>query len=235
MALSYIGGKSKIGTWIRNYVPNNIETYVEPFSGMFWVFFKLNTPSFKNLKRVVYNDVNPLNVNLYLCLKDYKKFWEMTQNTPIENKELFDKCKSDLFDTEFVLDKENPNFDIAFKYAYVLSQVWSGTDPKKGNLILKGGYEGKDGVYKSKFEIFRSKLNDTKWQKYFNKITVVENLDFEDVIKKYDSEKTYFYVRKIKPQQLNILILNFALQCSTLYSFFNQHFFKNHNLMINFL
>ena len=86
MALSYIGGKSKIGTWIRNYVPNNIETYVEPFSGMFWVFFKLNTPSFKNLKRVVYNDVNPLNVNLYLCLKDYKKFWEMTQNTPIENR-----------------------------------------------------------------------------------------------------------------------------------------------------
>jgi len=90
MALSYIGGKSKIGTWIRNYIPNNIETYVEPFSGMFWVFFKLDIPKFKNLKRVVYNDVNPLNVNLYLCLKDYKKFWEMTQNTPIESKELFD-------------------------------------------------------------------------------------------------------------------------------------------------
>ena len=193
MALSYIGGKSKIGTWIRNYIPNNIETYVEPFSGMFWVFFKLNTPSFKNLKRVVYNDVNPLNVNLYLCLKDYKKFWEMTQNTPIENKELFNKCKSDLFDTEFILDMNNPNFDIAIKYAYVLSQVWSGTDPKKGNLILKGGYEGKDGVYKSKFEIFRSKLIDPKWHKYFDAITDIENLDFEEVIKKYDSPTTYFY------------------------------------------
>ena len=46
MALSYIGGKSRIGVWIRNYIPNNIETYVEPFAGMFWVFFKLNTPSF---------------------------------------------------------------------------------------------------------------------------------------------------------------------------------------------
>lgn len=193
MALSYIGGKSKIGTWIRNYIPNNIETYVEPFSGMFWVFFKLNTPSFKNLKTVVYNDVNPLNVNLYLCLKDYKKFWEMTQNTPIENKELFDKCKSDLFDTEFVLDMNNPNFDIAFKYAYVLSQVWSGTDPRRGNLILKGGYESKDGVYKSKFEIFRSKLIDPKWQKYLDSITNIENLDFEEVIKKYDSPTTYFY------------------------------------------
>jgi len=193
MALSYIGGKSKIGTWIRNYVPNNIETYVEPFSGMFWVFFKLDKPNFKNLKTVVYNDVNPLNVNLYLCLKDYKKFWEMTQNTPVENKELFDKCKSDLFDTEFVLDMNNPNFDIAFKYAYVLSQVWSGTDPRRGNLILKGGYESKDGVYKSKFEIFRSKLIDPKWQKYLDSITNIENLDFEEVIKKYDSPTTYFY------------------------------------------
>jgi DNA adenine methylase len=160
---------------------------------MFWVFFKLNTPSFKNLKTVVYNDVNPLNVNLYLCLKDYKKFWDMTQNTPIENKELFDKCKSDLFDTEFVLDMNNPNFDIAIKYAYVLSQVWSGTDPRKGNLILKGGYEAKDGVYKSKFEIFRSKLIDPKWHKYFDAITNIENLDFEEVIKKYDSPTTYFY------------------------------------------
>lgn len=193
MALSYIGGKSKIGTWIRNYVPNNIETYVEPFSGMFWVFFKLDKPNFKNLKTVVYNDVNPLNVNLYLCLKDYKKFWEMTQNTPVENKELFDKCKSDLFNTEFVLDMNNPDFDIAFKYAYVLSQVWSGTDPRRGNLILKGGYESKDGVYKSKFEIFRSKLIDPKWQKYLDSITNIENLDFEEVIKKYDSPTTYFY------------------------------------------
>jgi len=193
MCLSYIGGKSKIGCFIRNFIPNNIETYVEPFSGMFWVFFKLNTPVFKNLKTVVYNDVNPLNVNLYLCLKDYKKFWEMTQNTPIENKELFDKCKSDLFDTEFVLDMNNPNFDIAFKYAYVLSQVWSGTDPRRGNLILKGGYESKDGVYKSKFEIFRSKLIDPKWQKYLDSITNIENLDFEVVIKKYDSPTTYFY------------------------------------------
>lgn len=191
--ISYIGGKSKIGTWIRDFIPNDIETYVEPFSGAFWVFFKMNLPSFKNLKTVVYNDVNPMNVNLYLCVKDYEKFYEITKNTPIENKELFDKCKSDLFDTEFVLDRNNPNFDIAFKYAYVLSQVWSGTDPKKGNLILKGGYMGKNGVYKSKFEIFRSKLIDVKWHKYFDSITNIENLDFEEVIKKYDSSTTYFY------------------------------------------
>ena len=50
MALSYIGGKSRIGTWIRNYIPNDIETFVEPFSGMFWVFFRLELSNYPNLK-----------------------------------------------------------------------------------------------------------------------------------------------------------------------------------------
>lgn len=193
MALSYIGGKSKIGTWIRNFIPKDTEVYVEPFAGMFWVFFKLELPTYPNLKTVVYNDVNPLNVNFFNCLKDPVKLYEISKNTPIEDAELFAKFKSEVFDPNLVIDTKVANFEIAYKYAYILSQVWSGTDPKKGNLIKNGGYVGKDGVYKSKFEIFRSKLPDTKWQKYFSKITVVENLDFEEVIKKYDSEKTYFY------------------------------------------
>ena len=126
-------------------------------------------------------------VHLFVFLKDYKKFWDMTQNTPIENKELFNKCKSDLFDTEFVLDMDNPNFDIAIKYAYVLSQVWSGTNPEKSKFIdLRG-------KYKSKFDSFKGKLQDKKWQGYFDKITVTENMDFQEVIEKYDSSTTYFY------------------------------------------
>ena len=192
MCLSYIGGKSKIGTWIRSFVPKDTEIYVESFSGMFWVFFKMEIPTYKNLKKVVYNDVNPLNVNLFRCLKDYNKLWELSINIPIENVDLFNQFKSEVFDDN--LNLSEPNFEIAYKYAYVVSQVWSGTDPKKGNLIKNGGYTSKKtGEYVSKFEIFRAKLIDTKWQKYFDLITDIEMLDFEDVIKKYDSPKTYFY------------------------------------------
>ena len=70
MALSYIGGKSRIGKWIVPFYPNDIETYVEPFSGMFWCFFNMNLNQFPNLKRVVYNDFNPLNYNLFQCLQN---------------------------------------------------------------------------------------------------------------------------------------------------------------------
>lgn len=191
--LSYIGGKSRISSFIKPFIPKDIETYVEPFSGMFWVFFKLELPNFTNLKKVVYNDVNPLNVNLFNCLKEPMMLWEISKNVPIEDADLFAKFKSEVFDPNLKLDNEVGNFDIAYKYAYILSQVWSGTDPKKGNLIKNGGYVGKDGIYKSKFEIFRSKLPDTKWQNYFSKITNVENLDFQSVIEKYDSDKTFFY------------------------------------------
>ena len=38
--ISYIGGKSKISKWIIPFIPKDIKTYVEPFGGMYWVFFK---------------------------------------------------------------------------------------------------------------------------------------------------------------------------------------------------
>ena len=40
--ISYIGGKARIGKWIVPFIPNDIETYVEGFSGMFWVFFNMD-------------------------------------------------------------------------------------------------------------------------------------------------------------------------------------------------
>lgn len=187
MALSYIGGKSKIGTWIRTYIPTNVETYVEPFSGMFWVFFKMDLTNYPNLKKVVYNDFNPLNVNLFNCLKDHQAFYSVIKNYQSQDKNLFSQFQREIFDPTFSVNLSTPDFDTASKYAYILTQVWSGTNPEKGKFIdLKK-------KYRSKFDSFKNKLVDKKWQKYFDKITVCENLDFEDVIRKYDSEGTFFY------------------------------------------
>ena len=69
--ISYIGGKARISKWIIPFIPKDIETYVEPFSGMFWVFFKMDLENYPNLKTVVYNDFNGLNSNLFKCCKDY--------------------------------------------------------------------------------------------------------------------------------------------------------------------
>ena len=187
MPVSYIGGKSKIGKWIKNFIPNDIETYVECFGGMYWTFFCLDLSKYKNLKTVVYNDFNPLNVNVFNCVRNYKEFYDVVKTYDSQNKELFNKFQKELFDKDFVVDLSKPDYHTAAKYLYLLTQVWSGTNPEKSKFIdLKG-------KYKSKFDTFKDKLKNPKWQSLFEKITVVENLDFQEVIQKYDSPNTYFY------------------------------------------
>lgn len=185
--LSYLGGKSRIGKWIKNYIPKDIEIFVECFSGMYWVFFNLDLDSYPNLQTIVYNDFNKLNVNLFNCVRNYKEFSEVIDKIPAQDSNLFYEFQKELFDQDFKIDLSQPNYLIGAKYAYLLTQVWSGTNPEKGKFIdLKG-------KYKSKFDTFKDKLHNPKWQIYFDKITVTENMDFEDVIRKYDGDKTYIY------------------------------------------
>jgi len=194
--VSYIGGKSLIGKWIRNYIPLDIETYVEPFSGQFWVFFNIELSKYSKLKTIVYNDINPLNVNLFKCVKNYRELLKECNKLDAQEKGVFptnplckknfDNFQKEIFSSEFIIGEE-PNYEVAAKYAYILTQVWSGTNPEKGKFIdLKGKYT-------SKFDSFKKKLKSPKWQTYFDKITVTEKMDFDDVIEKYDSPNTYFY------------------------------------------
>lgn len=194
--ISYIGGKSRISKFIIPFIPKDIETFVESFSGMFWVFFSMDLDKYSNLKTVVYNDFNGLNSNLFRCSKEYDKLWdelskypcqmEGIENTPIEYSEMFKKFQKEIFDPNFIVGDE-PNFDIAAKYTYVLTQIFSGSKPESANYM---DYKGK---YRCKYLIFMDKLKNLKFRKHFDKITFIENMDFEKVIKKYDSETTYFY------------------------------------------
>jgi DNA adenine methylase len=185
--VSYVGGKSRIGKWIRNFIPTDIETFVEPFSGQFWVFYNLDLSKYKNLKRVVYNDFNPLNVNLFNCVKNHRDFHPILKDIPSQNRELFYKFQKEIFDPNFVIDLSKPDFETGYKYAYVLTQVFSGTNPERASFIdLKG-------KYKSKFDAFKGKLANPKWQVMFDKIDFIENMDFEEIVSKWDSETTYFY------------------------------------------
>lgn len=195
--VSYIGGKKKMQSWIVPFIPKDIETYVESFGGQFWIFFGMNLEEYPNLKTVVYNDFNPLNYNLYRCVRNHQKLLEECENLIVQQKDVFPTnpiCQDNFnrFQKEIYSDDLNigdePNYEIAAKYVYVLTQVFSGANPEKSKFIdLKGKYH-------SKFTSFKNKLKDPKWQNRLEKINVIENMDFEDVITKYDSTTTYFYV-----------------------------------------
>jgi DNA adenine methylase len=194
--LSYIGGKSKIGKWIEPFYPKDIETYVETFGGMFWCYFNMDLKTYPNLKKVVYNDFNPLNYNLFMCLQNPQQLLSSinqipcqtlgVENTPSIYKEQFGQFQQEVFGSGFTINY--PDYDVAAKYAYILTSVFSGSKPETSSFIdLKG-------KYKSKFLTFRDKLSKPNWLEHFSKITDFRLGDFETVIKEFDSPTTYFYV-----------------------------------------
>jgi DNA adenine methylase len=195
--ISYIGGKARIGKWIVPFIPKDIETYVEGFSGMFWVFFNMDLKEYPNLKTVVYNDFNKLNTNLFRCAKQYDRLWEElakypcqqlgVENTPPEYEQMFKEYQREVFDPTYEVGDE-PNYEAAAKYVYVLTQVFSGSKPESSN------YTDYKGQYRCKVLIFMDKLKHLKYREHFDKITFVENLDFQQVVEKYDSPTTYFYM-----------------------------------------
>ena len=195
--ISYIGGKATIGKWIVPFIPNNIETYVEGFSGMFWVFFNMDLKNYSNLKTVVYNDFNKLNTNLFKWSKQYDVLWNALSqypcqqlgvvDTPPEYAQMFNQYQKEVFNPELVITEEN-GLEIACKYLYVLCQVFSGSKPEKASYM---DYKGK---YRCKVLVFLDKLKNPKYREHFDKITFIENSDFQTIVEKYDSPTTYFYM-----------------------------------------
>jgi DNA adenine methylase len=108
------------------------------------------------------------------------------ENTSTEHKLRFYKFQSEIFSSGVTINY--PDYDIAAKYVYVVTQVFSGSKPETSSFIdLKG-------KYRSKYLSFRDKLSKPDWVEHFLKITQVRNMDFQQVIGEFDSKSTYIYL-----------------------------------------
>ena len=194
--LSWIGGKSKIGKWLVDYYPQDMEIMTESFGGMMWCYFNMDLSKYSNLKKIVYNDFNPLNYNLFKCVQNPSELQRAldsipvqqigVSNTPQEFKDRFVEYQTEVFNSGFTTN--SPDYLTAAKYVYVVTQVFSGSKPETSSFIdLKGNY-------RCKYLSFRDKLSKPDWVEHFSRITDVENMDFEDLIIKYDTPTTFHYV-----------------------------------------
>ena len=186
--ISYIGGKSRMSKWICEYIPEDIETYIEVFGGAFWVYVNGDIHEQPQLKEVIYNDFNRYMVNFFECCRTPEEFHQFMIDLKAQNEKLFYKFQKEIFNNKDIESIELGDFAFGQKYSYIMTQVFSGLNAEKAKFIdLKG-------KYKSKFDSFRDKLVKPKFIEKLHKITKCENLSYEQVIKKYDSPKTYFYV-----------------------------------------
>jgi DNA adenine methylase len=180
---SYLGGKKFQAKWIASHFIKHY-TYVEPFGGAFWVYFNSTINSEKN----VYNDYNRYIANIFYCAVNKRALFlqKLNQYRP-QVETLFKKFKDELVPLDY--DVELGDVEMAAKYIYLQTQTFSGMiiDEKTSYVDLKG-------KYKSKYEHFIDKLNNTKYIQKLNNITNVENESYEKVIKEYDSKYALFYV-----------------------------------------
>lgn len=202
--LSYFGGKNKMAEWIYEFIPKDVKTYAEPFSGSFWVYFNTKL-DYSHIKNIRYNDINRYVCNLFSCSKDYNHFLSVINQALSPGGFLYTNAKDNASYKEFYKElyydfKNNPqntfleddsfnipDYEVGMKYAFLITSAFNGCWPKSAGF--SGVNEGK-----LKLNAFINKLKDKKYQKKLDGISSFETIDFEEFITKYDAEDTFFYL-----------------------------------------
>lgn len=171
MLIPYLGEKSKFASFITPNIPTDISTYVEPFGGMFGVFFSLDFSKFRNVN-FIYNEINYLNYNLFDLLRYDIRFIEIIKGIKVD-KERYQKALKEIF-------TETDRMTFAINWLIVLTC-------SAPNQIGKDSWRGD-----MEFEVFKFKWR--AYEPHLNKISEILNVDYKEVISKYDSPETFFYL-----------------------------------------
>ena len=200
--IGYFGGKSSSAFMelINSKIPKSgIKTYLEPFSGSFATFMDDDNLKFDV---VIYNDKNRHQVNLYKCSSEPEKFLPYLENLkktllyttetePIKKWDFYKKVYQEYIKNDFLdnMDFEIGDFEKAAIYAFLITSSFSSVYPRGGGF--SGYKKDKDRL---KLDVLIDKLKKNKYTEKLKSITEFNNIDFEELIRKYDSEETYLYL-----------------------------------------
>jgi len=171
----YPGGKTQLFGWIESHLPTH-RTWVDVFGGSGVV-----TANKDSSKVEVYNDADGDLVHFFLTLRDRRdELEEWLRQTP-HSRELHAKYAADFY------DGVRPGDDVerAGRFFYLRYTQW-GT-----KYAGVSGYNG--GKKRSAASSYQNAVNRLgRWQERFKNVQI-EQLDFEDLIDRYDSSETLFY------------------------------------------
>jgi DNA adenine methylase len=175
--LQWYGGKGHMLKPLLSNMPSNIKCYVEVFGGSGSLLFAKRPSPIE-----VYNDVYDEVVNFYTVLRDkasFKKFQRLVELTPYSRKE-FMRCSTALR-----------------KGGVVESGV------KKAWMFFITNRMSVSGVGRGFSYTARTRCGINNWLSVIPKLddihrrlkpVIIENVSFEKLIVKYDTEQTFFYL-----------------------------------------
>lgn len=161
--IGWIGGKRALRDEIIARFPSNFGRYIEVFGGAGWVLFGKDKSKFE-----VFNDADSNLINLYRQIKYHHKELQAEIDT-IHSRELFENYK---------LSLKQPNLNDtqrAAKYYYLIKHSFGSNRYSFATCIRHSNTQILDTIFE--------RLKDV----------IIENQDFERIIRTYDRENALFY------------------------------------------
>ena len=168
--ISWIGGKRLLRNKILEQFPetSTYDRYIEVFGGAGWVLFSKE----KHAKMEVFNDINSQLINLYRCVKYHPEELQRELEFILMSREQFFDCREQI-DIRGLTDIQRA----ARFYIVIKESFGSGLDS---------------------FGIKQQNIKSAK--EYLLEVSgrlsrvIIENRDFEQLIKTYDRENALFYL-----------------------------------------
>jgi DNA adenine methylase len=201
--ISWIGGKKALRELIYERLPKEYGRYIEVFGGGGWVLFG-KSPDSRCLE--VYNDFNSNLANLFFCVKERTAAFLVELGfLPLNSRDEFLVLRRFLSKEEFTRDYLKEELDLAQHYLEelefeevkaMLMENAEVTDVKRAaaffKLIRYSYGSGCTSYSCQPFDVRRA--FHLIWEAYRRLAnTVIENKDFEALIRQYDRDNAFFY------------------------------------------
>jgi len=198
----WFGGKNSMSPWIYSFIPKDIKSYIEVFSGSMAIYFN---EDFWHCDKIVFNDFNKLQSNFIKCSKDYNKMlFELEKSFLPGGFLYFDGEESDmkkhyrdlythtkngeLCDFYDDMNWEMPNYEKAVIYSFMITSAFNACHARGA------GFSGFSSSNKLKVNTLMNKLRKEEYHKKLDNLTDIECMDFQELIEKHDSEDAFLYL-----------------------------------------
>lgn len=169
--INWVGGKRLLRKTIAPLIPKNIKSYIEPFGGGGWVLFYKDR--WADLE--IYNDLDGRLVNLFRIVKYHPNAFKEEYKYLLGSRDMFFQFLNGTFITDI---------QKAVQFYFIITRSFGGKGSSFGTVKKSSG-----GASKSQKNVL-DKIDAI--HERLDKV-MIENRDFETLIKQYDFEDAFFY------------------------------------------